>query len=122
MSEGKDERGDAADRLRRGFQGVKALWGIKHSKNLALLREEEDKLATEESRRNKNALENSIICLLYNLVGLSAVNLMRGFNPQQHELKHRWSKPLHLFFLVATGINLCAVGYFGYSYVSKASA
>lgn len=100
-----------------GFGG---LWAIKNSKNLELLREEERKIGTPESLQNKERLENSITGLLVNLVGLTSINFLRGFNPKEHEVRHKWSKPLHWLFLMGTGLSLISVGYFGYSYVAKA--
>lgn len=103
-----------------GKKGLGGLWAIKNSKNLELLREEERKIGTPESLKNKERLENSITSLLVNLVGLTSINFLRGFNPIEHELRHKWSKSLHLLFLVGTGFSLISAGYFGYSYIAKA--
>jgi hypothetical protein len=97
------------------------LWTMAHSRNLAVLREQEQRLGSPETLRSKDWFENSILCLLANLLGLSAINLARGLNPAEHQLKHGWSRPLHLFFLAATGLNLCAVGLLGYRYVGSSS-
>lgn len=51
-------------------------------------------------------------------MGLSALNMARGLNPAQHEMRHRWSLPLHIFFLFATSASICAVGLFGHRYVN----
>jgi hypothetical protein len=63
--------------------------------------------------------EKSILCLFASLGGLSAINLARGYNAAEHELRYRWSRPLHLALLVATAVNLAAVGYLGYHYVDS---
>lgn len=77
------------------------------------------RVGTAESRLTKEYLENSMVCLLGNLLALSSLNLLRGLNPQQHELKHRWSRPLHHFILFATVANLALAGLFGYQYVTN---
>jgi hypothetical protein len=57
--------------------------------------------------------------MLFSLLGLSALNLLRGFQPHHHELKHTWSKPAHLFFLAGTLLGLATTGTASYMYMQS---
>jgi hypothetical protein len=60
------------------------LWKMANSHNMEVLREEEARVGSAESRQAKGYFENSVVCLLGNLLALSSINMLRGLNPTQH--------------------------------------
>ena len=52
------------------------------------------------------------------LVGLTILNIYRGFDPTKHELRYRWSRPLWFFLTGVNMLNLVGTCYLGWKFTS----